>query len=106
MDDNRQRLNQRQGEVLRLVSKGLRNAEIGAQLGLTERTIKMYVAQLFGIFDVTNRTELVGLWMESRQESNGACRPSAGQSFADNGRGGGVSDGGCKGPALALLGMY
>jgi DNA-binding NarL/FixJ family response regulator len=53
-------LNSRQKEVLFFLSKGLRNSEIGAQLGLSERTIKYYVNQLLLIFDATNRTELVG----------------------------------------------
>jgi DNA-binding CsgD family transcriptional regulator len=40
------RLNLRQQEVLLLIIKGLRNAEIGASLGLSERTVKAYVSQL------------------------------------------------------------
>jgi DNA-binding NarL/FixJ family response regulator len=60
-----QRFTKRHQEVLHLVSKGLRNAEIGHQLGLTERSVKGYVSQLLLIFDVTNRTELVGLFVDS-----------------------------------------
>jgi DNA-binding CsgD family transcriptional regulator len=59
-------LNTRQRDVLFLLQKGLRNAEIGRQLGLKERTIKMYVNQLFLIFDASNRTELVGM-LNSRE---------------------------------------
>src|SRR5882672_3707413 len=59
-DTGESRLNQRQRDVLFLLCKGLRNAEIAQQLKLSERTIKWYVSQLFLIFDVTNRTELVG----------------------------------------------
>jgi len=55
------RLNHRQRDVLCLVCKGLRNVEVGQQLGLSERTVKGYLSQLFLIFDVTNRTELAGL---------------------------------------------
>ena len=55
------RLNGRQTEVLNLLCKGLRNREIARQLSLSTRTIKWYVSQLFLVFDVTNRTELVGL---------------------------------------------
>ncbi len=54
------RLNLRQRNVLHLMCRGLRNSEIAQQLGLSERTVKWYVSQLFLIFDVTNRTELVG----------------------------------------------
>lgn len=55
-------LNARQTDVLRFVCKGLRNREIADLMGLKERTVKGYVAQLLLIFDVTNRTELVGLF--------------------------------------------
>jgi DNA-binding CsgD family transcriptional regulator len=54
------RLNEKQRSILWLVCKGLRNAEAAEQLGLSERTVKGYISQLFLIFDVTNRTELVG----------------------------------------------
>jgi DNA-binding NarL/FixJ family response regulator len=56
------RLTDTHEQVLFFLSKGLRNAEIAHQLGLTERTIKGYVTQLLLIFDVTNRTELIGLF--------------------------------------------
>lgn len=56
-------LNTKQTDVLLLVCKGLRNSDIALALGLKERTIKAYMAQLFLIFDVTNRTELVGLFV-------------------------------------------
>ena len=55
------RLTRRQEEVLLFLSKGLHNAEIGRQLGLSERAVKYYVSQLLLIFDVSNRTELAGL---------------------------------------------
>jgi DNA-binding NarL/FixJ family response regulator len=55
-----ERLNPRQTDVLRSVCKGFRNAEIGRQLGISERTVKWYVSQLLLRFDVTNRTELAG----------------------------------------------
>jgi len=57
-----QRLTQCHQEVLHLLSRGLRNGEIADQLGKTERTVKGYVSQLLLIFDVTNRTELIGLF--------------------------------------------
>ena len=58
--DPLQRLNARQRDILHLISKGFHNAEIGRQMNLSERTIKGYISQLFLIFDVTNRTELIG----------------------------------------------
>ena len=63
------RLNQRQLDVLHMVCKGLRNAEIAHQLGISERTVKGYVGQLFLIFDVTNRTELVGSRLGEQAEA-------------------------------------
>jgi len=53
-------LSQRLLSVLCLTCKGLRNHEIAQQLGVCERTVKGYLSQLFPIFDVTNRSELVG----------------------------------------------
>jgi DNA-binding NarL/FixJ family response regulator len=61
------RLNERHEQVLKLIAKGFRNAEIGKQLGLTERTIKGYVSQLLLAYDVTNRTELIGLFVTPEQ---------------------------------------
>lgn len=54
-------LNDRQKEILALVCQGSRNKEIAHQMGLSERTIKWYLSQLFLIFGVTNRTELVAM---------------------------------------------
>jgi DNA-binding NarL/FixJ family response regulator len=66
-------LNQRQQDVLYLLCRGLRNAEIGHQLGIREPTVKGYASQLFLIFDVTNRAELVGVAMEkATMAMNGA----------------------------------
>jgi DNA-binding CsgD family transcriptional regulator len=74
-----ERLNPRQGDVLFLLSKGLRNQEIAAQLSLSQRTVKYYVNQLFLIFDVTNRTELVGRWLgdSNQRAAEGQVRASA-----------------------------
>jgi DNA-binding NarL/FixJ family response regulator len=61
------RLTPRRREILLFLCKGLHNAEIAQLLKLSERTVKGYISQLFLIFDVTNRTELVGrVLMEMR----------------------------------------
>jgi DNA-binding CsgD family transcriptional regulator len=52
-------LNSRQAEILAMLCSGKRNKEIAYQLGLSERTVKWYISQLFLIFGVFNRTELV-----------------------------------------------
>jgi len=49
------RITPKQQAILELLCKGLRNAEIGAVLGMSERNVKNYVGQLLLIFDATNR---------------------------------------------------
>ena len=51
----------RRQDILGLLCRGLTNAEIGQQLGITARTVKWYVSQLLVTYDATNRTELVGI---------------------------------------------
>jgi DNA-binding CsgD family transcriptional regulator len=53
-------LNERQSEILVMLHSGLRNTEIASHIGLSARTIKAELSKLFDIFDVTNRTELLG----------------------------------------------
>jgi DNA-binding NarL/FixJ family response regulator len=52
---NLERLN----DVVSFVTAGLTNREIAAILGVSTRTVKAYLQELFTIFDVSNRTELV-----------------------------------------------
>jgi DNA-binding NarL/FixJ family response regulator len=63
------RLTPRRREVLLFACKGLRNSEISQLLRLSERTVKGYVSQLFLIFDVSNRTELVGKVLGENMEA-------------------------------------
>ena len=53
-------LTRRDEAILVMLYRGLTNAEIAEQLGVTARTVKGYLSLLFAKFDVTNRTELVG----------------------------------------------
>jgi two-component system, NarL family, nitrate/nitrite response regulator NarL len=48
----------RERELIRFVSKGLRNREIAAQLGVTEGTVKVYLHAVFEKLGVSSRTEL------------------------------------------------
>lgn len=50
-------LTERQMEVLRLISKGLPNKEIGRELGLSDKTVKAHITALFRILNVVNRTQ-------------------------------------------------
>lgn len=57
-------LHDRQAEIVRMIAKGLRNREIASSLGLSSRTVKAILSSLYLRYDVTNRTELLGLLME------------------------------------------
>ena len=51
-------LSQRELEVLRLVANGLVNKQIGAELGLSENTVKTHIARIMGKLEVHDRTSL------------------------------------------------
>ncbi|GAA1615342.1 LuxR C-terminal-related transcriptional regulator [Actinoplanes couchii] len=55
------RLNRRELEVLRLVAQGKRNKTIGAELGVTESTVKFHVAGVLKKLEVSSRGEAAAL---------------------------------------------
>lgn len=57
--DGGDKYSERDREVIRWMGAGKTNGEIGKIIGLTERTVKYYVARLFMKLDVSNRTQLV-----------------------------------------------
>jgi len=54
-------LTSRELDVLRLMSKGLRNKEIATELFITERTVKFHANSIYQKLDVNVRTEAVSL---------------------------------------------
>lgn len=52
-------LTPREQEVLELVARGLRNQDIGAELVISERTVKVHVSNILGKLGAGNRTEAV-----------------------------------------------
>lgn len=59
--DPLQRLTPRERSIVDLVSGGLRNREIGAELGLSEGTVKVYLHNIYEKLGIGNRTELAVL---------------------------------------------
>lgn len=52
-------LTAREMDVLRLLGKGYRNREIADSLGLSQTTVKTYVARIFKRLEVSDRTDAV-----------------------------------------------
>ncbi|GIL16082.1 MAG: DNA-binding response regulator [Chloroflexota bacterium] len=50
-------LNTREQEILKLLARGMSNAEIAAQLFLSEGTVRNYVSSLFSKLNVNDRTQ-------------------------------------------------
>jgi two-component system, NarL family, nitrate/nitrite response regulator NarL len=51
-------LTPRERQLVELVSRGLRNRDVAAELGVTEGTVKVYLHGIFDKFGVESRTEL------------------------------------------------
>ena len=54
-------LSPREMEVLKLLSKGLKNSTLAEELFISERTVKFHVSAILGKLGVKNRTEAVQL---------------------------------------------
>ncbi len=52
-------LSAREIEVLRLAARGFTNKAIGAQLGISDRTVQGHLTNIFGKLNVASRTEAV-----------------------------------------------
>lgn len=61
-------LTRREREVLSLVSTGLKNREIGVQIGVSEGSVKATLQQLFSKFGVRSRSRLVRVVLEGQKQ--------------------------------------
>jgi DNA-binding NarL/FixJ family response regulator len=76
-------LSEREREVLRCIGRGLTNAQIAAELFLSERTVKVHVSHILQKLQVANRLQAAlmarrsGLVPEDRSELNEMGPPTA-----------------------------
>jgi len=57
VNDPLSKLTNRELDVLNLLTKGLSNREIAAELLLTSGTIRIYLSTIYGKLDVSSRTQ-------------------------------------------------
>ncbi len=58
-------LSPQERRVVALLAGGMTNKEIGEQLGLTEKTVKNYLATIFTKLNITRRTQAAALYVEA-----------------------------------------
>jgi len=58
-------LSHQERRVVALLSQGLTNKEIGDQLGLTEKTVKNYLATIFSKLNISRRAHAAALYVEA-----------------------------------------
>jgi DNA-binding NarL/FixJ family response regulator len=58
-------LSPQETRVVALLAGGRTNKEIGDQLGLTEKTVKNYLATIFSKLNITRRTQAAALYVEA-----------------------------------------
>ncbi|MBV8750282.1 MAG: response regulator transcription factor [Candidatus Eremiobacteraeota bacterium] len=57
----RDRLTEREREILALLAEGLSNRAAGERLGITERTVKFHVGEILGRLGAANRAQAVAI---------------------------------------------
>ena len=61
-------LTNRERQIIRLVSEGLSNKEIGRRLKITDGTIKVHLHKIFEKLQVRNRTALAAVHLSQKTE--------------------------------------
>ncbi|WP_166351835.1 LuxR C-terminal-related transcriptional regulator [Bradyrhizobium barranii] len=65
-------LTERERQIMRLVSRGLSNKEIGRRLNIADGTIKVHLHNIFQKLEIGNRTALAALAISQDDRSNSA----------------------------------
>lgn len=65
-------LSPQERRVVALLAEGLTNKEIGEQLGLSEKTVKNYVATIFTKLNIARRAQAAALYVEASQSGRSA----------------------------------
>ena len=60
-------LSPQERRVLELIAGGRTNKEVGVALGLTEKTVKNYLANVFAKLDVSRRSQAVALFVGGKR---------------------------------------
>jgi DNA-binding NarL/FixJ family response regulator len=73
----RSEISQREREVLGLVTRGMANKQIARRLGISERTVKAHLTNVFQRIGVTDRTQ-AALWARENLPGVDPLRPDPG----------------------------
>lgn len=57
-------LSPRERQVVALVAKGKRNAEIGSELGIATKTVKVHMDHIFAKLRMHSRTQVAVAWLK------------------------------------------
>ena len=68
-------LTDRERQIMRLVSEGLSNKEIGRRLNIADGTIKVHLHHIFQKLDISNRTVLAALAISRNELHAAPCEP-------------------------------
>ncbi len=72
-------LSPQEQRVLALLAEGLTNKGIGEKIGLTEKTVKNYLSNIFDKLHLTNRAQGAALYASSQRAPESESPPSAGR---------------------------
>ncbi len=79
-------LTKREGQLVSLLSQGLKNKEIAATLSISEGTVKVYLSRLFQKVGVKDRLELALYGLRNLQNMNGDGGPLNGATMSAGGK--------------------